>query len=88
MEPSGSPDSAGWQESLLGGEVFGAALFTGFEPQQFIHAVESRGLVAFGKRRVVEHRLDEVIDGTAETEHRLSDVQQLARALADDVDSK
>ena len=53
-----------------------------------VDAVEGRDLVAFRQGRVVEHGLDEVVDRAAERQHRLADVDQLARPLADDVDAE
>ena len=50
-----------------------------------IQAVERGHLVALGQRRIVEHGVDEVLQLAAQRHHRLSDVQQLARAFADDV---
>ena len=50
--------------------------------------VERRDLVALGERRIVEGVLDEIVDGAAEVQHRLADVDQLGRALADDVSAE
>ena len=53
-----------------------------------VDAVERRRLVALGQGRVVEHRVHEVVDLAAETQHRLTDVDQFAGAFADDVDAE
>src|SRR6202047_4770992 len=58
------------------------------EDPEPVDAVEGGPLVAFRERRVIEHRVDEVVDRAAEREHRLTDVDQLARTLADDVDAE
>src|SRR6202023_1436576 len=47
-----------------------------------------RHFVAFRQGGVVEHRVDEVVDRSAERQHRLTDVDQLARPLADDMDAE
>src|SRR6476620_10024926 len=66
-----------------GGEV--ALVFEDPEP---VDAVEGRDLVAFRERRVIEHGVDEVVDRSAERQHRLADVDQLAGTLADNVDAE
>ena len=51
----------------------------------FLHPVpriQRRDLVGFRQCRIVERVLDEVVDGAFEVQHRLADVDQLARALA------
>src|SRR5579883_1086551 len=55
------------------------------ETGELVQPVEGRRFVALGERRIVEHRIHEIIDLAAENEHRLPDVQQFARSLADDV---
>lgn len=52
---------------------------------QPIHAIESRRLITFSQRGIIEDRIDEIIDRAAESHHRLPDVDQLARAFADDM---
>ena len=52
---------------------------------QPVHAVKGRRLVALRQRGIVENRVDEIIDRAAECHHRLTDVDQLAGAFADDV---
>ena len=52
---------------------------------QSIHTIESRRLITLGQRRIIENRVDEIIDRAAESHHRLPDVDQFARALADDM---
>src|ERR1700730_3206863 len=59
-----------------------------FEDPEPIDAVEGRHFVAFRQGGVVEHRVDEVVDRSAERQHRLTDVDQLARPLADDMDAE
>src|SRR6266849_1207961 len=58
------------------------------EDAEPVDAVEGCDLVALCQGRVVEHRVDEVVDCPAERQHRLADVDQLARPLADDVDAE
>ena len=53
-----------------------------------IDPVERRHFVAFGQRRVVEDGIDEIVDRAAERQHRLADMDQLAGAIADDVDAQ
>src|SRR5436190_1763668 len=53
--------------------------------RELIHAVKRRSLVAFGQRRIVENRVDEIVDFAFENQHGLPDVQQLGRAFANDV---
>ena len=45
-------------------------------------------LVALRERRVVEHRLEEVVESAAERQHRLADVDQLGRLRAHAVDAE
>src|SRR4051812_8786980 len=52
---------------------------------QLIRGVQRGNLVALGQRRIVEDRREEIVETTAERDHRLADVQQLRRARADDV---
>src|SRR6202171_1046270 len=59
-----------------------------FEDPEPVDAVEGGDLVAFRQGGVVEHRVDEVVDRSAERQHRLTDVDQLARPLADDMDAE
>src|SRR6266849_5902792 len=54
------------------------------EDPEPVDAVERRHLVAFRQGWVIEHRVDEVVDGSAERQNRLADVDQLARPFADD----
>src|SRR5258708_1771348 len=53
-----------------------------------IQPVESRNFITFRERWVVEDCIHEIIQLSAQRHHRLTDVQQLARALADDVHAK
>src|SRR6187401_540550 len=55
---------------------------------QSIDAIERCILVTLGERGVIEHGVDEVVDLPIEAEHRLADMDQLARALADDMDAE
>src|SRR5581483_733724 len=50
---------------------------------ELVHRVECRDLVALRERRVVEHRVDEVVEPALEDQHRLADVDQLGRSVAD-----
>ena len=52
---------------------------------QLVQRVERCDLVRLGERRVVEHRVDEVVDRAAEAHHRLADVHDLGRARAERV---
>src|ERR1043166_6401294 len=58
------------------------------ETRELVDAVEGGGLVALGERRVVEDRVDEVVNRALQGHHGLADVQNLGRALADDVDAE
>src|SRR5207248_7999411 len=51
------------------------------EFRQPVQPIERRNLIALGQRRIVEHRIHEVIQRSAQCHHRLPNVQQLARAL-------
>ena len=53
-----------------------------------VDAVERRHFVALRQGRIIEHGVDEVVDFTVERQHRLTDVDQLARPFADDVDAE
>src|ERR1043166_4274984 len=55
------------------------------ESGQLVQAVERRGFVALRQRRVVENRLDEIVDRSLKDQHRLADVQQFARAVSNNV---
>src|SRR6266478_2165127 len=85
--------SAGASERRFAREVMNSGgsgsfyhpLFKDAEP---VGAVECRHLIAFRQGRVIEYRVDEVIDLAAERQYRLADVNQLARAFADDVDAE
>src|SRR6266436_6099813 len=68
------------------GDAFLDPLF--LEDPEPVDAVERGHFVAFRERRVIEHRIDEVVDRAAKREHRLTDVDQLAGTLADDVDAE
>src|SRR5262249_12321647 len=59
-----------------------------FEDAEAVDPIERRHLVAFGQGRVVEHRIDEIVDLAAARQYRLADVDQLARPFADDVDAE
>ena len=52
---------------------------------QLVHRVERGHLVRLGERRVVEDRVDEVVDRPAEPHHRLADVHELGGAGAERV---
>src|SRR6266540_898674 len=55
---------------------------------QPVDAIERSRLVTFSQRRVVEHGVDEVINRAAERQDGLPDVNQLAGALADDMNTQ
>src|SRR5580704_19590138 len=43
------------------------------KPRELVNPVERGGFVAFGQRRVVEHRIDEIVDLAAQRQNRLPD---------------
>ena len=53
-------------------------------PMRF-QASKRRDLVGLRQGRIVEGILDEIIQRAVQVEHRLADMHQLGRALADDV---
>src|SRR5713101_6545983 len=53
--------------------------------RQPIQAIEGCGLVALRQRRVVEDRLDDLINASTERQHGLPDVDQLRGLRTDDV---
>src|SRR5262249_30726115 len=55
---------------------------------ELVGGVERRDLVALGERRVVEDRLQEVVEPAAEADDRLTNVDQLRRSAADGVDAQ
>src|SRR5262247_1016284 len=55
---------------------------------QLIQSIQRRDLVGFGERRIVEHGVSEVLDRRARVHNRLSDMNELRRPLADDVDAE
>src|SRR6185437_8418065 len=55
------------------------------KPRQPVDPVECRRLVALRQRRIIEHRVDEIIHHAAQHHHCLANVHQLRRALANDV---
>src|SRR5713226_9094061 len=55
---------------------------------QSVEAIKRGGLVAFRQRGIVEHSIHKVIDVAVVGEHGLTDVNQFAGALADDVDAQ
>src|SRR5262245_57477082 len=55
---------------------------------QLIQSIQRRDLVGLGERRVVKHRVPEVLDCRARVHNRLSDVNEFRRPLADDVDAE
>src|SRR6202051_242161 len=57
-------------------------------PGKPVDAVKCGSLIALGKGGVIEHRIDEVVQCTAEGHDGLPDVQQLAGALAYDMHSQ
>src|ERR1044072_2356691 len=65
-----------------------ATLNLSSEAREVVDAVEGGSLVALGERRVVEARVDEVVNRALQDHHGLADVQNLGRPLADDVDAE
>src|SRR6201988_1160076 len=57
-------------------------------PGKPVNAVKCGSLVALGKGGVIEHRIDKVVQCTAEGHDGLPDVQQFAGALAYDMHSQ
>src|SRR5258707_11206927 len=55
---------------------------------QPVEAIKRGGLVAFRQRGIVEHGIHKVVDVAVVGEHGLTDVNQFAGALADDVDAQ
>src|SRR5215470_5246224 len=55
---------------------------------QPVQPVEPGHLVRLGHRRIVEDGVAEVVDRAAEGEHGLADMDDLGRALAEDVDAE
>src|SRR6202789_4687543 len=53
-----------------------------------VQPVESSNFITFRQSWIVEHRIHEILQLSAQRHHCLTDVQQLARALADDVHAK
>src|SRR5947209_15418675 len=53
--------------------------------RQLVQPVESRRLITFGKRRIIEHRIDKVFDGSAENHDSLADMEQFTGPFADNV---
>ena len=58
------------------------------ETGELVETVERRRLVALGERRIVENRVDEVVDRGAQREHGLADVNQLRGPFTDDVNAE
>src|SRR5437899_1442208 len=83
--PTTSPARVSSSMADYSGTTASSDAISGPALPQLIDAVERRLLVALGQRRVIEHRVDEVVDRSLEDHHRLPDVQQLRRAFADDV---
>ncbi len=52
---------------------------------QLVRRVQRGDLVGLGECRVVQHGVDEVVDGAAAAHHRLPDVDQLGGVAAEDV---
>src|SRR5205823_3272372 len=55
---------------------------------QLVQPIERRNLVRLRERRIVEHAVAEVLHRPAQRHHRLPDVHDLRRALADHVDAE
>ncbi len=53
--------------------------------RSLLSAVKCSGFVTFGQSRVIEYSVDEVLDGPAERKDGLTDVEEFARTLPDDV---
>jgi hypothetical protein len=53
-----------------------------------VDPAECRDFVAFGQGRVIEYRIDEVVDLFTERQHRLTDMDQLAPPFVNDVDAE
>src|SRR5690242_14994310 len=53
---------------------------------QLIGRVEGRDLVALRQGRIIEDRIEEIVEPGPQAEHGLPDVEQLGGAGADDVD--
>ena len=57
-------------------------------PRHPIHTVEGGDLVTFRQRRVVEDRIDEIIDLAMKVHDGLTDVNQFRGSFADDVNTQ
>jgi hypothetical protein len=57
-------------------------------PLEFVQPVQRRHLVSFSQRRIVEHGIAEIFDGSAICHHGLPDVHDLRRALAENMHSQ
>src|SRR6185437_10949275 len=55
---------------------------------QAVQTVEGRGFVTFRQGRIVEDRIDKIVDGCIQRHYSLANVDQLAGAFADDVHAK
>src|SRR6266436_839461 len=64
----------------------GFALFAKYA--ESVDPVEPRHFIASRQGRIIEDRVDEVVDFSAERQHCLTDMDQLARPLTDDVDAE
>ncbi len=53
-----------------------------------VQSIQGSSLAALGKRREIEHRIGEIIDGTAMRHERLADVDQFACTFTNDVDAQ
>src|SRR3989304_6862446 len=65
--------------------ILAPALPPGIISAEAIYSIEGRRLVTLRQCRVVEDGLHKIIYAAAEGQHRLPDVHELTRALADDV---
>ena len=54
---------------------------------QLVQCVQGRYLVTFGQSRIVEYRVEEVVEAAIEGQHGLADMNQFRRAGADGVDA-
>src|SRR5580692_8720839 len=57
-------------------------------PSELIQPVERRYLISLGERRIVEHSVAKIFDGRSHRQHGLSNVYDLGRAVANDVDTQ
>ena len=77
-----------WLASPFGDPVLRDCCPLRLKYAETVDAVERRYFVAFCQRRIIEYGLDKIIDFSTERQHRLTDMDQFAGPLADDVSAE